>query len=63
MFLTGGVSRRQIRSSKNRKFGPAWPGGQAVAKLSLSAQVEELCWTEGKLAVGYPYSIIPLVQK
>ena len=27
-----------------------------------SAQVKELCWAEGRLAVGYPYSIISLVQ-
>ena len=33
-------------------------GRQAVA----SAQVKELCWVEGRLAVGYPYSIISLVQ-
>ena len=61
-FLTGGVrtSRQQVTSSENRKFGPPWPGGRAVAKLSLSAQ---LCWAEGRLAVGYPYLIISLVQK
>ena len=28
-----------------------------------SAQVKELCWAEGRLAAGYPYSIISLVQK
>ena len=50
-------------SSKNRKFGPPWLGGRAVAKLSLSAQVKEFCWAEGRLAVGYLYSIISLVQK
>ena len=27
------------------------------------AQVKELCWAEGRLAVGYAYSIISLVQK
>ena len=25
--------------------------------------VKELCWAEGRLAVGYPYSIISFVQK
>ena len=36
---------------------------RAVVKLPLSVQVKELCWAEGRLAVGYPYSIISLVQK
>ena len=33
-------------------------GLAAAAELSLLAQVKELCWTEGRLAVGYPYLII-----
>ena len=36
---------------------------RAVVKLSLSVPVKELCWAEGRLTVGYPYSIISLVQK
>ena len=35
---------------------------RAVAKLSLSAQVKELYWVEGRLAIGYSYSVISLVQ-
>ena len=27
-----------------------------------SAQVKELCWAEGRLAVVYPHSIVSLVQ-
>ena len=38
----------------------AW---RAVPKLLLSAQVKELYWVEGRLAVGYPYSIISPVKK
>ena len=38
----------------------AW---RAAAKMSPSAQVQELCWAESRLAVGYPYSIFSLVQK
>ena len=55
--LIGGASRRQ---SHELWTSMAW---QAVAKLSLSAQVKELCWAEGRVAVGYPYSIVSLVQK
>ena len=38
----------------------AW---RAVAKLSLSAQVKELCWAERRLAIGYPYSITLIQNK
>ena len=38
VFLTGGASRLQVTSSKNRKFGPPWLGRRSLSCRFCASQ-------------------------